>query len=265
MKICKKCLIEKDEKKFSKDNTQKDKLQNMCKTCHKEYSQKYYEENKETINANSKEYHQQNKEHIALQQKQYYESNKEDILEKQKLYYEENKEKITEYSKNWYNENKEQILNNHKIYRDKNKEKSKQYYLENKEHLSEYNKKYYEDNKSTIIKKVVEYERNKLKTDFIFKLIKNIRTSFKEWLNGFKKDKRTFEYVNCTKDELVSHLESLFLEGMTWENYGEWHIDHIKPLSSFDPTKEEDMHEAWSKENLQPLWAKDNIKKGNKY
>jgi hypothetical protein len=67
-------------------------------------------------------------------------------------------------------------------------------------------------------------------------------------------------------ERLKKHLESLFEEGMTWENWNRegWHIDHIKPLSSFDLRKEEEQRKAMHYTNLQPLWAEENIKKGNK-
>jgi len=72
--------------------------------------------------------------------------------------------------------------------------------------------------------------------------------------------------VGYSLDELKLHLESQFTEGMSWENYGKWHIDHIIPLSSFDIQNYDDksFKKCWSLENLQPLWAEDNLKKSNK-
>ena len=57
----------------------------------------------------------------------------------------------------------------------------------------------------------------------------------------------------------------MFKQGMSWSNYGEWHIDHIKPCSLFNLELEEEQLECFNYKNLQPLWAIDNIKKGNKY
>ena len=60
-----------------------------------------------------------------------------------------------------------------------------------------------------------------------------------------------------------SYIESKFQEGMNWDNYGQWHVDHIKPLSL--ATTEQQIIELNHYTNLQPLWAVDNIKKSNKY
>jgi hypothetical protein len=68
-------------------------------------------------------------------------------------------------------------------------------------------------------------------------------------------------------DELRSHLEGQFADGMNWANHGEWHIDHIRPLSSFKITsfRCRDFREAWAISNLQPLWAADNLRKGARW
>jgi hypothetical protein len=69
--------------------------------------------------------------------------------------------------------------------------------------------------------------------------------------------------LGYSADDLKNRIESLFVEGMCWDNYGEWHIDHKKPVSLFD--KNTDVSIINSLDNLQPLWAKENLSKGNKY
>ena len=68
--------------------------------------------------------------------------------------------------------------------------------------------------------------------------------------------------LGCTIQEARNHIEKQFIDGMSWENYGKWHIDHIKPCASFDLTKENDQRKCFHYTNLQPLWAKDNLVKG---
>lgn len=75
-----------------------------------------------------------------------------------------------------------------------------------------------------------------------------------------------FKDFPFTLEDLMKHLESKFQSGMTWENYGEWHIDHIRPESSFtySSCKDKDFMLCWSLDNLQPLWKADNLRKGAK-
>jgi len=68
--------------------------------------------------------------------------------------------------------------------------------------------------------------------------------------------------VGCSYSELKIYLESKFENGMSWENQGSWHIDHIIPLSSANT--ESEIYKLCYFTNLQPLWAEDNLKKGNR-
>ncbi len=70
--------------------------------------------------------------------------------------------------------------------------------------------------------------------------------------------------IGCSWIDFKIYLESKFTEGMSWDNYGKWHIDHIVPLSSFDLSDPVQLEKACHYTNLQPLWAKDNLKKSNK-
>lgn len=73
-------------------------------------------------------------------------------------------------------------------------------------------------------------------------------------------------YLDYTVEQLKEHLEARFTDGMSWDNRGKWHIDHIMPLASFkfDSPQDQEFKEAWALSNLQPLWALDNIRKGAK-
>ena len=77
------------------------------------------------------------------------------------------------------------------------------------------------------------------------------------------------DLVNYTVEELMAHLESQFTEenGYSWDNLSEWHIDHIRPVTSFNITSTEceDFKKCWALDNLQPLWAKENMSKGNEW
>jgi hypothetical protein len=76
---------------------------------------------------------------------------------------------------------------------------------------------------------------------------------------------KTLELLGCTVEDLRLFLEAEFVDGMTWENYGKWHIDHIQPCASFNIEDPEEQKKCFHWTNLQPLWAKDNLKKGAKF
>jgi hypothetical protein len=81
---------------------------------------------------------------------------------------------------------------------------------------------------------------------------------------GKRKAARLVELIGCTIPELAAHLEHKFQPGMTWNNYGRWHIDHILPCASFDLTEMQEQRKCFHFSNLQPLWAIDNIRKSAK-
>lgn len=113
-------------------------------------------------------------------------------------------------------------------------------------------------------KKQTEYTNKRYKEDKMFAVKKNIRGRLQKALKKkfWLKNSKFAEYIGCSLNELKVHLENKFTEGMSWQNYGKWHIDHIIPLSSV--TSEEEMYKLCHYTNLQPLWAIDNIKKSNK-
>jgi hypothetical protein len=157
-------------------------------------------------------------------------------------YQNKNKERLTEYHKEWSKQNRDKLNEYHKEWREKNIDKHR----ENKRN----------------------YEKTKKDTNPIYKLISNFRTAIYIVLKENKLDKYTnyFNMVGYSAEQLKEHLEKQFKDGMNWENYGEWHVDHIKPISSFifETCDDEQFKVCWSLENLQPMWGIENIKKGNK-
>jgi hypothetical protein len=130
-----------------------------------------------------------------------------------------------------------------------------------------YDKQYRIKNRerSTITHRMIN--RIKRKTDPNFRLVENIRGRIKRAIKyGYgEKAHKTKELLGCDWEQIKKHLESQFTEGMSWDNYGEWHIDHIKPCASFDLTDPEQQKQCFHYTNLQPLWAEDNLKKGSKH
>jgi superfamily II helicase len=138
------------------------------------------------------------------------------------------------------------------------REISRKNYLENKEYFE----KYRQENRE----KINKYQRKRRKGNPNAKLSHNLRTRLNEVLRKRKKVGSAIKDLGCTVEELRRHLESQFQPGMSWDNHGihGWHIDHIKPLASFDLTKRDQFLEAVHYTNLQPLWATDNWSKSNK-
>jgi len=217
--------------------------------CRKEYNKKYYLKNKEKRKESQKEYALNNKEKIKEKRKEYRLNNKEKINERKKEHYLNNKEKINE-------RNKEYILNN----KEKLKEYRKEYYLNNKEKINERNKEYRLNNKE----KINEYFKQRKKTDPLFKLSGSIRNLiyYSITRQGYSKRSKTYKILGCTFEEFKIHLEKQFTKGMTWENQGEWHLDHIYPVSLAED--EDHLIKLNHYTNFQPLWAIDNLVKGNK-
>lgn len=152
-----------------------------------------------------------------------------------------------------------------KQYYSANKGKRKEYLLEKKEDISKYKKDYQLKNKKQYSLSTKRYLSIRLKTDPLFRLVCNLRCRVRSYCQAIKANKttRTKEMLGLDLAGFKSHIESKFQDGMTWENYGQWHVDHIKPISL--ARNEQEVIELNHYTNLQPLWASENIKKSNKY
>lgn len=159
------------------------------------------------------------------------------------------------------------LRNKRKVYRQNNKEK-----------VEEYRKKYYTPNPRVLVSKEekalkkkerrkkyrkvrAKRQKERLNTEPLFKLKRNLRNRVWSMMKGSKSES-TENLIGCTFEEVKVYLEKQFVDNMSWQNYGEWHIDHIIPLDSAQT--EDELTKLFHYTNLQPLWASDNCKKSNK-
>ena len=198
--------------------------------------------------ARNKDWRDSNRDKI----KAYNDSNKD----KQKAYYKVNKDKIKVKTKDYQEDNKDKI----KAYQ-------KAYHQDNKYKLKIQMKAYYKVNKDKIKVQRKAYTNNRFKTDIQYKLSHNLRVRLYRALKDNYKIGSAVKDLGCTIQQLKQHLESKFQPGMSWDNHtlDGWHIDHIKPLSSFDLSDRKQLLEACHYTNLQPLWAKDNLSKSDNF
>lgn len=154
-------------------------------------------------------------------------------------------------SKKYYEKNKANIHLKRKEYRELNRDK-----------IASYEKEWRQKNKKIIARK----RRERLKKDPFFKCTSTLRRRLNRSIKSKNwSHKSSFnKYIGCTKDEFISHIESLFQFGMSWDNHGVhgWHLDHKIPLSS--AKSQDEIYALCHFSNIQPLWSVDNLKKGNK-
>lgn len=246
MKKCSKCKIKKELIDFYKKKSSKDGLRSECKECILNKCKVYYQDNKD-------------------ERLDYYYNNREEILEKSKVYYQDNKDKISERDKRNYYENKE-----------RENKRAKIYYFENKDIISERKKIRYSENTEKERKRISLYRKNnkdrinekirlRKQNDPLYKAKMAIRSTISCSIRNqeYKKNGRTYEILGCSYEDFKSYIEHQFTEGMSWENYGEWHLDHKTPISWSETEKQ--VYELNKYTNFQPLWATDNLSKGNKW
>ena len=174
------------------------------------------------------------------------------------------KECIKEKSRRWSFENKEKRKETRLENLEKRRERERKYAKDNKERIVEYTKMWREENKNNINEYTKKYIYKRRRENVEFRILDTCRKRLYKAIANNRKTASTIELIGCTPAELKQHLEKQFRDGMSWENYGEWHVDHIVPCSLFDFTKPEDQRACFNYTNLQPLWAIDNIRKSNK-
>jgi len=259
MKKCNICGVEKELSKFAVKHTGKQGHASQCKECKRLYDINHREKNKEKLKSDRLE----NKEQIKIWQDDWTERNPEYF----RKYKEKNSEKIKIKNREYYDNNRDKI----KKYCESRKEELKLYKIkhraENKDQYYNNDKAYRERNKEKLRVSKYEYKKERLKTDIEFRIKESLRGRLNSALHYQDGDKayKTMDLIGCKISTFKLHFERLFDDKMTWENYGRWHIDHIKPCILFDLKIPEEQKKCFNYTNLQPLWALDNIKKGKKY
>jgi len=215
----------------------------------KAYQKAYQLANKEKLRAKAKAYYEANKDEIKARIKSYVLNNAEVVKKNKREYHHKNKDRLNAVSREAHHKNKK-----------KRNAISRDYYYKNKDEITIKGKLYRQKNK----KKRNEYERSRKEADSVYKLKCSIRSRLSKSFSrgGFKKDIKTESMIGCTFEFMHNYIVSQFVDGMTLDNYGEWHIDHIIPLSSANNEKELIALAHYT--NLQPLWAEDNMIKGCK-
>ena len=146
-------------------------------------------------------------------------------------------------------------------YRQTNKQRQAEFYVgwyaENKDKKLDYMREY--NNAVALPRRTARYKR-----DHIFAVATRARSRLTKAIQrfGYAKNGKTHELIGCSYEELATHLEAKFADGMGWHNRADWHIDHITPVASAN--SEEELLALFHFTNLQPLWALDNRKKGAK-
>jgi len=229
MKKCSKCEEVKPVTEFYRQKTSKDGFRGYCKKCHHKKSKEWLENN----------------------------------YSKKLAWLEKNKEKMREYHKEYYNKLKNK---NPERLKEKNRILQSRWRKDNPEKAKERSNEWRGRNPQRLVEYMRKCNKKRLKR-VDYRISNSMRTGIWQAIKGRKEGRKWENLVGYTLEDLMKHLESKFELWMTWKNYGEWEIDHIKPVSLFNITSPEDSEfkKCWALENLQPLGKSINRKKYNKH
>ena len=186
--------------------------------------------------------------------KQYRLKNPDLIKERKRKYYLEHRQQEINRTKKWQQDFPEKV-----------NQKNRRWVLKNIERVRSRCREFRRNWRKNNPEKAREEKKRRLQ-NLEYRLKENFSKVIRNSLKTGKNGRHWESLVGYSLCDLMNHLESQFAEGMTWDNYGKWHIDHVRPVSSFNfnSYKDEEFRQCWSLGNLQPLWAKDNIRKGKR-
>jgi hypothetical protein len=179
-----------------------------------------------------REYRRKNAERLAAKRQEYVQTNGKRLKQQQAEYRERSRQKINERMRG---------------YSERVRPKKRVYMLQ-----------WYKANQARLAKK----RAARYKADPAYRLRLNLRNRLNAAVRNGCKAGSAVRDLGCTIEEFIAYIAGLFLPGMSWENWGKWHLDHIKPLASFDLTDRDQFLAACHYTNMRPLWSADNLRKG---
>lgn len=184
-------------------------------------------------------------------QRAYRKEKSEALKKKQRLAYQEKREQRLAAKRRAYYDNIEVM-----------RERSRRYQAKNKDKVALRMRQWVKENRPALNAKI----RARLKTDPVARCAKSMRTHLRRVIEGIGSTKKddTYSTLGYSPKELKSHIERQFTNGMSWENYGKWHIDHIVSISQMVRSGCEDPAIINCLTNLRPLWAEENHSKSSK-
>tara|TARA_B110000285_G_scaffold152257_1_gene169986 strand:- start:108 stop:908 length:801 start_codon:yes stop_codon:yes gene_type:complete len=253
MKVCTKCNLEKNLIEFGLDGNSKDGYLYWCKKCNSIQSSNYRKNLVKKIG----------KEKVLELRRKKYSENKNHTNKLRAIRQKIRKKHFTEQSLKWQKTNPDKVKTSKLKYKSKEKNILK---------IKLTQKKYTSLSKNK--KRRMILLKNRLKEDPLFKihhtLRKHIANSLRNYLKigiRIKKEEKSIELLGCTMRFFKTYLEKQFKEGMNWGNWGrgdgKWHVDHIRPLASFDLRILNDRFKAFNYKNQKPMWSSDNIRKSS--
>lgn len=240
MKICTKCKKSKPRSKFHNCASKRDGKFSACKECRNSHNRAY---------ANRIGYSELYRRELIKDPDAY--------RAKSADYYKANREKIKARSREWSKENPE-----------RKKKNGKRHYFENREAYIQRAAKWARENRKRRTEISLDYMRrmrDKNPKEFVAaetarKMVARVLGS-----TGRKKRGRTFDILGYNRQQFEEHIESLFEEGMRWSNHGDWHVDHVIPVSELVRCGVTDPAKINALSNLRPMWAAENMAKRDRF
>jgi hypothetical protein len=238
--------------------------QSWCKSCktayfaeHRadkaEYDRGYREMKGDTLREQKAHYAAMHRDDKREYDRQYRSENADRIRTNKRAYAEANREAVLAKKREWYQQNRESIL-------------SRPLSEEQRSAARERAAAWYRDNHERAIAAQSARERRLKAESPTYRLRKRMTNVIWRSLRAAKAGRSWTSLIPYGLDELAAHLQNQFADGMSWENMGRWHIDHIYPASLFRYTSPDDVEFAvgWSLTNLRPMWGPENSAKNDR-